>query len=276
MNPDVVHQFVFSLERFPFPGTLFPEADVVRLLGPPHVLHRQVGHQLVHRAERFVARLLGVGQLLRLDPLADQLLLDRLPHVPKEGPGPVVRRGHIHVHGAVAVQLARRIVVGPRARHVAVLVGPTVHVSGEAQSHLPVHHVGGRVARRLLVEPREEQVPRGLGVSVRPRETSRGGREQAVLRAGGGGVSEAPISEKKVPCGVEGGGGVGADVRGVAMVVVVVVSEGRRRRVAGRLGGERRLSGADVVGAVVDFEGAHPVRERVDAQRDVSVRHFAC
>ena len=203
--------------------------------------------------------------MLRLDPLADQLLLDRLPHVPKEGPGSVVR-GHIHVHRAITVQLGRRVVVGPRARNVAVLVGPAVHVSGKAQSHLAVDHIGRRVARRLLVQPGEEQVSRGIGVSMWPCKTSRGGGEQTVLRAGG--VSEAPVSEKKVPCRVEGGGGVRANMGGV-----MVVSEGSRC-VAGRLGGKRSLSGANVVRTVVYFEGAHSVCERVYPQRDFSFCDF--
>lgn len=155
----MIYKFVFGFERFPFSGALFPEADVVRLLGSPHMLHRQMGHELMHRAKSFVARLFGIRQLLRFDPLADELLLDRLPHVSKEGPRSVVR-GHIHVHGAVAVQLGRSVVIGPWACNVAVLVGPSVHVPREAQSHLAVDHVGRRMARRLLVEPWKEQVPR--------------------------------------------------------------------------------------------------------------------
>lgn len=155
----MIHKFVFGFERLSFPGAVLPEADVVGLLRSPHMLHRQMGHELVHRAESFVARLFGIRQLLRLDPLADELLFDGLPHVSKEGPCSVVR-GHIHVHGAVAVQLGRSVGVGTRTRNVAVLVGPSVHVPREAQPHLAVDHIGRCVARRLLVEPREEQVPR--------------------------------------------------------------------------------------------------------------------
>lgn len=99
-----------------------------------------------------------------------------------------------------------------------------------------------------------------------PCETSRG--EQAVLRAGG--IPEAPVSEQKVPGGVERRRGVRANVGRV-----VVVSQGGRR-VTGRLGGKRRLSGADVVGAVVDFEGAHPICERIYPQRHFSLCDFAC
>lgn len=100
-----------------------------------------------------------------------------------------------------------------------------------------------------------------------PCETS--GGEQTVLRAGG--VPESPISEEKVPGGVESCRGVRANVGRVVMV-----SQGCRRRVAGRLGGKRRLPGANVVGAVVYLEGAHPVRERIYPQRHFSLRDFAC
>lgn len=265
MHADVIYKFVFGFERLPFSGAVLPVANVVRLLRPPHMLHGQMGDELVHRAESFVARLFGVRQLLRFDPLTDELLLDRLPHVSEEGPGSVVR-GHIHVHGAVAVELSGGVVVGSRARNVAVLVGSPVHVPREAQPHLAVDHVGRRVARRLLVQPGEEQVPRRIGVSMWPCETP--GGEQAVLRPGG--IPETPISEKKVPGGVESRRGVRANVGRV-----VVVSQSGCR-VAGRLGGKGSLSGADVVGAVVDFEGAHPVREGVYPQRHFSLRDFAC
>jgi len=155
----MIYKFVFGFEWLPFSGAFLPEANVVRLLWSPHMLHRQMGHKLVHRTKSFVARLFGIRQLLRLDPLADELLFDRLPHVSEEGPCSVVC-GHIHVHGAVAVQLSRSIVVGSRACNVAVLVSPAVHVPREAQPHLAVDHVGRCVARCLLVKPREEQVPR--------------------------------------------------------------------------------------------------------------------
>lgn len=209
----MIHKFVFGFEWLSFSGAVLPEADVVGLLRSPHMLHRQMGHELVHRAKSFVARLFGICQLLRLDPLADELLFDRLPHVSKEGPCSVVC-GHIHVHGAVAVQLGRSIVVGPRACNVAILVGPSIHVPRKAQAHLTVNHIGRRMARRLLVEPREEQVPRCIRVSMWPCETS--GGEQTVLRTGG--VPESPISEEKVPGGVESCRGVRANVGRVVMV----------------------------------------------------------
>lgn len=262
----MIHKFVFGFEWLSFSGAVLPEADVVGLLRSPHMLHRQMGHELVHRAKSFVARLFGICQLLRLDPLADELLFDRLPHVSKEGPCSVVC-GHIHVHGAVAVQLGRSVVVGPRACNVAILVGPSIHVPRKAQAHLTVNHIGRRVARRLLVEPREEQVPRCIRVSMWPCETS--GGEQTVLRTGG--VPESPISEEKVPGGVESCRGVRANVGRMMMV-----SQGCCCCVARRLRGKRRLSGANIVGAVVYFEGAHPIRERIYPQRHFSLCDFAC
>lgn len=69
-----------------------------------------MGHELVHRAESFVARLFGIGELLGFDPLADEFLLDGLSHITEEGPGAVVG-SHVHVHGAIPVQLGRGVVL---------------------------------------------------------------------------------------------------------------------------------------------------------------------
>lgn len=124
------------------------------------------------------------------------------------------------------------------------------------------------MAGGLLVESGEEQVPGGIGVSMWPCKTSRCGGKQAVLRAGC--VSEAPVSEEKVPGGVECCRGVGADV----CRVVVVTQSGSS--IAGSLGGERRLAGAKVVGAVVDFKSAHPVCEWIYPQSHFSFCYFAC
>ena len=41
---DMIYKFVFGFEWFPFSGAVLPEADVVGLLGSPHMLHRQMGH----------------------------------------------------------------------------------------------------------------------------------------------------------------------------------------------------------------------------------------
>lgn len=89
-----------------------------------------------------------------------------------------------------------------------------------------------------------------------------------MLRARG--VPEAPIAKKKVPSGVEGGGGVRADMSGVMMV-----SQGSGG-VTGCLRGKGCLPRAEIVGAVVDFKSAHTVGERIDTQSHFSVCNFAC
>lgn len=127
VNSDMIHKFIFCFKRFPFPAALFPKANVIRLLWSPNVLYSQMGHKLVHSAESFVAGLFRIRQLLWFDPFADELLLYGLSHVPKEGPCPVVG-SHIHVHGAIAVQLSRSVVLGPGTRDMTVLLGPAVHV----------------------------------------------------------------------------------------------------------------------------------------------------
>lgn len=130
VDPNVIHQFVFRLKRFALAGALFPKANVVALLRSPDVLHGDVRDQLVHGAESFVATLLGVAQLLWVDPFTDELLLDALlPHVAKEGTGVVVVVGshvhpHVHIHAAVLVmELGGRVRVGPWAGDLVVLVG---------------------------------------------------------------------------------------------------------------------------------------------------------
>lgn len=135
VHPNVVDQFVFRLERLALPGAVLPEADVVGLLRSADVLHRDVRNQLVHGAKSFVAALLGVAQLLGVDPLADELLLDALlPHVAEKGTGVVVGchvHPHVHIHRAVlVVELRGRVRVGPRAGDLVVLFGASENFSG--------------------------------------------------------------------------------------------------------------------------------------------------
>lgn len=89
-----------------------------------------------------------------------------------------------------------------------------------------------------------------------------------MLRAGG--IPEAPVSEEKVPGGIERCRGVRADV-----CRVVVVTQGGSS-VTGSLGGERRLPGTQVMGTVVDFKSSHPVCERIYPQSHFSFGYFAC
>lgn len=168
--------------------------------------------------------------------------------------------------------------IGPGARHVAVLLGSAVYVAGKPQTHLTVHHAGGGcVCGCLLVQSWEKQVPGGVRVPVRPCEASSGGGEETVLSSCG--VSESPVPEEKVPRGIERRGccsGVRTNVGSVMMVMVVVSQGGRGRVPCGRLRGERCLaSGTELMRAVVNFERAHAVCERIDPQSNFSVRHFA-
>lgn len=98
----MVHELIFGLERFSFPCALFPKTDVICLLGSADMLHGQVGDELVHGAESFVAGLFRVAELLRFDPLTDELLFNGLPHVTEEGTSTVMC-SHVHVYGAVAM-----------------------------------------------------------------------------------------------------------------------------------------------------------------------------
>lgn len=92
-------------------------------------------HHLMHRAECLVAGFFRFGHG-RVYPQAGVLLLDRGPHIPEEGPGPV---GHVHVIKLVHwvhvihVHVEMRVkVLGTRARDLRVLVScsPGVEVGG--------------------------------------------------------------------------------------------------------------------------------------------------
>lgn len=93
VHADVVDELVLGLEGLAFARTVLPEADVAALLWATHVLHHDMVHQLVHGAESFGAGLgaaghgMQPGQLLRVQPLADELPLDWLPPVVQKGPG---------------------------------------------------------------------------------------------------------------------------------------------------------------------------------------------
>jgi len=69
MNTNMIHEFILRLERPAVPGAALPEAGVRRALGPTDVLHRQVGHDFVHRRECLPARL-PWNWLLWFDPHA--------------------------------------------------------------------------------------------------------------------------------------------------------------------------------------------------------------
>lgn len=96
VHANVIDQFVLGFKRLSLARTLFPEADVTALLRSPDVLHRDMVDELVHGAESFRAGFLG--RLLLVNPLADELLLDGLPHVSQKRPrGSVRSRGEVHI-----------------------------------------------------------------------------------------------------------------------------------------------------------------------------------
>ncbi len=193
VDPDVIDQLVLGFERFIFPGTTLPQTGMVGLFRSPNVLHCDVGDDLVHCREGLVARFLGLW-LVGFDPHTRMFLLDRRPHVPEEGAGPVRSHvvelvygvhvgGHVHVEGVVS-----REVFPTGASHLGgVLVGPAVHVgrgSREAKPHLGVDvGVGGR--RRGLVEAGEENVTGDRVCGVHAVETGSRRGEHAVGRPRG-------------------------------------------------------------------------------------------
>ena len=93
VDPQMVDQFVLGFEGFALPGTLLPVAGVVGLLGSPHVVDGEVGHDVVHRVEHLPAHL----ACLLVKPLAGHLLVERLPHVSEEAGAHPVHVGAVHV-----------------------------------------------------------------------------------------------------------------------------------------------------------------------------------
>lgn len=268
MDPNVVNQFIFGLERLAFPGAVFPKADVICLLGSANMLNGDVRDQLVHGAKSFVAALLRVAQLLRVDPLTDQLLLDALlPHVTEEGTGVVCCHvhTHVHIHGAVlVVKLCGRVGVGPRTGHLVILVRAPEHFPGQSEAHLAVEHIGGSVGAVLVVDPGEQNV--ALSVCVGVMQGSRRGAKNSVLAARRRGFSKAAAAKQKVPGRVERRASIGRDMS---------VRTQSRSGITRRLTAERRaLSRGEVV---VEFKCTHVSRvyEAVLSQTQVSVLHVA-
>lgn len=101
----MIHQFVFGLERFVLARALFPEASVATLLWPTDVLQGDVRNQLVHGAVGLATAPARPAGLVRIYPLADQLLFDALlPHEAEErGWVMMVVSCHAHVvtHGPI-------------------------------------------------------------------------------------------------------------------------------------------------------------------------------
>lgn len=208
VHADVVDEFVLGLKRFPFSRTVLPKADVVALLGPADVLHGHMGDHLVHGAESPVASLLGSVHLVLVNPFTGQFLFDRLPHVPKEGPRTVVRRHvhpHVHVDGVAVVVELSPVVVRPWARDRTIGIGSSENVPTQAEVHLAVNYVSTRrtVAHPLVVEPRKQQMSGVIGDPGWPVEAPRRSCKDPMLGARRCGLSDAPVPEEKVPCGIE-------------------------------------------------------------------------
>ena len=134
VDPDVVDQLILGLERPPVPGAVLPEAGVVCNLRATHVLHGDVGDNLMHGAVDLAARLPGHGRQVGVDPHAGDLLLEWTPHVAEEG-SLMRRRDRRHPH--------------------------PVHVSGGV--HLVAHLVrGGPVCRRHPRQSRPRHALHGV------------------------------------------------------------------------------------------------------------------
>lgn len=103
MHADVIHKFVFRLERTAVSRATLPEARVGRTLWPPDVLDGQVGHYFVHTREQFVAHFPG-WRLFGVEPLTAHVAARGRADVAQEG----VRRvrvgvGHERRCGALVV-----------------------------------------------------------------------------------------------------------------------------------------------------------------------------
>lgn len=59
VNPDMVHQFVLCLERSAVTLAILPEARMGGNLGASNVLDCEMGYDLVHAPEGFVAGFFG-------------------------------------------------------------------------------------------------------------------------------------------------------------------------------------------------------------------------
>jgi len=204
VDADVVDQLVLGLERASVARAAHPEAGVGGALGSAHVLHGQVGDDLVHRVEYLVAGLPAArghqARLVGVYPEALHLLLNAgggrgrlMAHVAQEGPC----SGRVHRGHGVVGRVVHDRVVHCRRREVAVVV---VRVAGgvgirHAHSHLMVVMVA---VEGVLSEPGAQL--RGL--------SGKAGEEHGIRCGGGlsGGschtVLGLPPAQQKVPGGI--------------------------------------------------------------------------
>lgn len=126
---DVIDKFVLGFKRLPFSRTFFPKTYVVGLLWSPDMFYCHMSNQFVHGTVSFGAKFFH--RVFRLQPFADEFLLDRLPHIPEKSSWSVVVRAevHIQIETAVAVQRRRSEWVCPGACHLTQVIRSNVHFS---------------------------------------------------------------------------------------------------------------------------------------------------
>lgn len=134
VHSNVIYKFVLGFKWFAFPRTLFPKTYMVRLLWSSDVLYRHMRYKFMHGAVSFGAKFLR--RVLRLQPLANQFLLYRLPHVAEKSTGSVVvvvvvvsAKIHIQIQTTVAMQRRGGERISPGACHLTQMIRPNVHFS---------------------------------------------------------------------------------------------------------------------------------------------------
>ena len=108
VHSDMVYKLVFRFKWSPLPGTVGPVAGIVSDLRAPHMVHCEVGDNIVHAVECLLTDLLGV----LVNPLAGHLCLEagpRGPHVPVVGAHVAWVARSPHAHGPVVAGRGRAL-----------------------------------------------------------------------------------------------------------------------------------------------------------------------
>lgn len=143
VHTNMVDKFVFGFERSPVSGTFLPVAGVVSLFGAPNMIHRQMGHNLVHSRKHFIARFLWL-QLVFVNPQTCVFLLNGGTHVTKKRPwsvGSHVHRAH-PVHWRHVEGLRGREMIMARGCYLVVLLGTWIHFWMKSKSSINVMGAG--------------------------------------------------------------------------------------------------------------------------------------
>ena len=122
------------------------------------------------------------------------------------------------------------------------------------------------MAHPLVVESGKQQMSGVVGDPGRSVEAPRRSCKDPMLRARRCGLSDAPVPEEKVPCGIERSPTVRAHLPAVRVSQGCCISSGLR-------GERRRLAGGDVVSHGADFEscGVGGIGEGIQSQTRISV-----